>query len=58
MKIGFRLCHPLQQTVAILTVKRHFLAGNPDRQAAGQQQQHRAVPAGGRKPRGSFGPKG
>lgn len=45
MQIGFRLCHLLQQTVAILTVRRHFLAGNPDRQAA-RHRQRSAVPAG------------
>lgn len=37
-RIGFRFGHPLQQTAAVFPVRRHFLAGKPDRQAAAAAQ--------------------
>lgn len=38
MQIGFRLDHLLPKTVAVFPVGGHFLAGNPDRQAAAAAQ--------------------
>lgn len=55
VQIGFRLCHPLpQQTTAVFPVRRHFLAGQPDRRAGGGAGSAR--PPG--KPRAQSVPRG
>lgn len=53
-RIGFRLDHPRQQTAAVFPVRRHFLAGKPDRQG---RRRRRAVPAA-REATASVRPRG